>query len=436
MSGPPASQALLPNLAPLGLRDLPQDAVDVIVDRLLEKMTFRDVCETRWLQICQITQNTDACNDPNDRIWKAACKRMGLNRIVRYTGAPTTWRGTLRALCKELNDTGDDAFGALRFAIDKDDFEDQFHLMHILPRKGCPLAIAVLLDHGCDSNYIVGRRRPPLCAAAKHGHLAVVEVLLAGGANPDLPTASGKTALMIACEKSNPQIVKVLLAAGANMEARDEDAGSALMYASLSGSYLVVRELFEHTPPPAVDTYDGSDWTPLMLAVESMVPETVKELLKHRPWVNAANIDGWTPIMLASKNYQGRTEIVDAILATNDVNLNMRNELGETALIVAAKLGNVAIVKALLAYLWRPDVNAQDNRGFTALMHAAWQGGPDELLSALLDAGADVHLKSAEGQTAFSLYAQPRFVRSLPAPPELWNRLQGRDLGPEGEIIF
>ena len=476
---------------PSSVRELDDDSLalvlqayvdQIIADQTVDYRPYRRLCAAPLEGLCAALYGPGRCGagadadadaDAEQRLWKYACGKMGLNRIVRYTGAPTTWRGTLRALCNELNDTKE--FFTMRCVVHEGDRAWAFHLMHTFPRKDCPLALAVLLDLGYSADGNIGRWRPPLCAAAKRGHVAVVEVLLAGGANPDLSTVSGKTPLMFACEHGKLQVVKVLLAAGANMEARDDEWKSALMYACHSGSYPVVRELLEQTPPPPVDTYSRSDWTPLMFAIDSRVPETVKELMKHRPWLNTASISGWTPIMLASRHMFSSAVIVDAILERNDVDLNMQNDVGETALIVATKLGNVAIVKALLRDPWRLDfnlqdnrgltalmhaasrggsdellsalldagaeadaqgdpwpldVNLQDNRGLTALMHAASRGGPDELLSALLDAGADVHLKSAEGTTAFTLYTIHRTSRA-PAPPELWNRLQGRDFDPE-----
>ena len=64
----------------------------------------------------------------------------------------------------------------------------------------------------------------PLHAAALVGDLAVVEKLIAAGANPNTHTNFGSTPLHYAAENNdNPAIVEVLIAGGANPNARDAD---------------------------------------------------------------------------------------------------------------------------------------------------------------------------------------------------------------------
>jgi ankyrin repeat protein len=71
--------------------------------------------------------------------------------------------------------------------------------------------------------------------------------------------------------------------------------------------------------------------------------------------------------------------------------LRARDEEGVTPLMLAARLGNLEVVEALLAA--GADVHATDARGFTALFHACYnpdedRGHPD-VVNALLGAGAD-----------------------------------------------
>jgi uncharacterized protein len=72
---------------------------------------------------------------------------------------------------------------------------------------------------------------------------------------------------------------------------------------------------------------------------------------------------------------------------------------GVTALMLAASLGNVAMVEALLAA--GADANACDARGFTPLFHACYDPDADrgypEVVKALLAAGADREAKIGYG---------------------------------------
>lgn len=72
---------------------------------------------------------------------------------------------------------------------------------------------------------------------------------------------------------------------------------------------------------------------------------------------------------------------------------------GITPLMLAAGLGNAAMVGVLLAA--GADVNAADARGFTALFRACYNGDEDrgypDVVQALLDAGADREAKIGYG---------------------------------------
>jgi uncharacterized protein len=78
---------------------------------------------------------------------------------------------------------------------------------------------------------------------------------------------------------------------------------------------------------------------------------------------------------------------------------NARNEEGMTALMLAANLGNLEMVQALIDS--GADVNVTDERGFTALFHGCYnaecdRGYPD-VVRALIDAGADVETRIVFG---------------------------------------
>jgi ankyrin repeat protein len=78
---------------------------------------------------------------------------------------------------------------------------------------------------------------------------------------------------------------------------------------------------------------------------------------------------------------------------------NARNGEGMTALMLAANLGNLEMVEVLIDS--GADVNAADERGFTALFHGCYnaehdRGYPD-VVRALIDAGADVETRIVFG---------------------------------------
>ena len=81
----------------------------------------------------------------------------------------------------------------------------------------------------------------------------------------------------------------------------------------------------------------------------------------------------------------GRSDMIQSILDDNpDIDINAKNFKGESALILAAKSGNIDALKILInnggTIL---EFGISDNKGNTALHHAAKQGNLDilELLS-------------------------------------------------------
>ena len=94
--------------------------------------------------------------------------------------------------------------------------------------------------------------------------------------------------------------------------------------------------------------------------------------------------------------FKGDTEKTSQLLAEG-VEIDGKNEYGNTALMIAAQKGHLEIVKSLIA--GGADVNQRNRVGITALMFAAKRGHL-EIVKALLAAGADVNVRTEGGVTA------------------------------------
>ena len=81
----------------------------------------------------------------------------------------------------------------------------------------------------------------------------------------------------------------------------------------------------------------------------------------------------------------GHADTVKTLLVSPNVDVNGRDEHGNTALIEAARLGHDEVVQALLAA--KADVRIKNAAGQTALMLAI-EGGHDETVRLLKQAGA------------------------------------------------
>ncbi|KAH7704126.1 ankyrin repeat and SAM domain-containing protein 3-like protein, partial [Aphelenchoides avenae] len=106
------------------------------------------------------------------------------------------------------------------------------------------------------------------------------------------------------------------------------------------------------------------------------------------------NYAGWTPLMYAS--YLGHADTCEVLLKQLRVNVNDTNQMGQTALMLAASCGSAATADILIAA--GANVNKQDDAGSSALHYATTYNHGD-LAIMLLTAGADANLADADGMT-------------------------------------
>ena len=130
-------------------------------------------------------------------------------------------------------------------------------------------------------------------------------------------------------------------------------------------------------------------------AAKNQDSAALHSLLKQKPDVNAADVDGMTALIWAAHNND--LDAVKTLLAAG-ANAKAANRYEVTALSEAANSGNGAMIEALVKA--GADVNAPFGEGETPLMTAS-RTGSVEGVKALLAAGAKVNATdSYRGQTA------------------------------------
>ena len=95
------------------------------------------------------------------------------------------------------------------------------------------------------------------------------------------------------------------------------------------------------------------------------------------------------------------------LLAQGSADVNVANQKGKTALMVAAQSGNFPLCLALVTA--GAKINVQNDNGGTPLMHAAVSGNP-EIVSVLLSAGAEPDTTAVNGWSAVALAAAKGYV--------------------------
>ncbi len=147
--------------------------------------------------------------------------------------------------------------------------------------------------------------------------------------------------------------------------------------------------------------------TPLMSAVISSGPETVKALLAAKANVHARTDDGFTALHFAAERgvVGNLQELIGAIAKTSPPStmtaegwgVDAANKAGETAIMLASRSGSVEKVLALLGA--GAGVQQRDQQGATALSLASASNADVLVVRVLLDAEADPNIADAQGVT-------------------------------------
>jgi serine/threonine-protein phosphatase 6 regulatory ankyrin repeat subunit B len=210
----------------------------------------------------------------------------------------------------------------------------------------------------------------------------------------------GWTALMIACWIGCVEVVEFLLdkSKSSLVNLQDDKGWSALKRASFKNHYRIVELLLKQGA--MVDLQDDHGWTALMNASRHGDYELAELLLKSDADPNIRRKSGRTALMSASKN--GRKEVVILLLKCN-AKINAQDYThGMTALMYATTCGHINTAEKLIAETDSTEVNLQDNKGRSALMIASVEG-QDQVVQLLLGKRAAVDICDNDGQSAPTL---------------------------------
>ncbi len=220
---------------------------------------------------------------------------------------------------------------------------------------------------------------------------------------------SGTTALHMAAKYGHTDMLKVMIEKGVNINlAEDEPAESGntpLHTACIYGTTDVVKLLMASGADDSLQNIKGE--TPAHLAVmkkkfgEELQSRQRAAMLKELKTLDMERNDGQTPLMLLqSLGINATLELLPIFLDAN-VDVNHRDNQGNTAMILTAKN---QCFKDIIKELVRAgaDVNVADNSGNTAL-HYALRYGSQDVARFLVKKGADYNRANNQGVTPVQL---------------------------------
>ena len=280
--------------------------------------------------------------------------------------------------------------------------EQQIALHHAAQNSNNEI-VRLLLDKGTDIECENDEGNTPLVVAAIAGRCQVVQILLARKANPFKNNSKRQTLVSRLANLGHKDFVdghidtvRALIKVGISVDDTDRLHMSALHHAMGMSNLNIAQELLSSGADPMLQ--DAMLWTPLHYAARN--DEAFSELLfKYKADPQICGHFGWTPFHVAVKH--GKADVMEVLWKAAPTVIRRSSNIGRTPLHFAHN--EPEATEWLLAH--DVEVDEKDESGQTSLMTAA-QAGCGEVIGLLLSHHADPQLCGIFGKTALHYAAE------------------------------
>lgn len=249
-----------------------------------------------------------------------------------------------------------------------------------------------------------------LYSAVTNHDLKRAQKALSRGADVNA-SVNNATCLHFAVEENTPKMIDLLLNHGANVCLTDHLGRTPLFLAAVRGLSEVLPTLAKSNPA-ALEIPSDSGNTPLITAASYNFTQVVQTLIQLGANVNVTDKFRQTPLMFATC-HNNRTMIDNLLNAGAD--LNAKNANNQTSFMIAYqhRFFETAACLAATEHIKENDLNALKNGTRNLLIVAETMEKinaeplfKDAMIKELIQAGALVTLKNADGKSVYATLAK------------------------------
>lgn len=194
----------------------------------------------------------------------------------------------------------------------------------------------------------------PLHLAAWEGHISVINVLVALGAQLDSRTEGGYTPLHCAATSNHVDAIRELVRVRADVSVRESRSGASPLHWAARGGHLeAIAELIEQRAK--VDIHDTNQNTPLMYAARHAHTEAVELLLEKNASLQATNSDGRSALFHAAE--AGATDTALRLIHVG-ANVGQLQDYGRSAADLAESRGFSETARVMREWMKQKDQEA------------------------------------------------------------------------------
>ena len=260
--------------------------------------------------------------------------------------------------------------------------------------------IKYLVDHEADVTARDDKGKTALLYAVRFNQPQAVESLIKyNNTTVNLPDNDGNSPLIYAAQRGLLENVKILIKYGADPDYRNPVTGISPLLAASAGGYPKVARTLVKNGGADIHLPDRSGRTAVFYAVNNNRPETLRALIALKSNINAQDLAGTTPLMVASA--KNNLDCLNVLLRQKkSLKLDMTDLQGRNALIYSAYAeGTDTAAKLLNAGL---NINSADALGNTPLLTAI-KAKNERLALFFLQQGADLTIANRAKENAFTL---------------------------------